>query len=264
MDYIKGGDLFDRVVQKHVYSEHDARELVFTLASALKYIHSLHIVHRDVKPENILMTSATDDSDIKLTDFGFATFTYGNDLTEQLGTANYLAPELLLRQPYGQSVDIWALGVILFILLSGVFPFHEDDTRKLYRQIATCNYEFDPKYWSTISDESKDLITHILCLNPAERYSLDQILAHPWMNIPEKELSTRSLESSLSRIAALIAHRKLKAAMIAVRTSIFFGSLSSSHSKMERMAEGEEKSEKSTSPNGRKAQLAESDIIVEV
>lgn len=102
LEYLDGGELFDRIVKKTYYSEKEARDLVFTVLKAIKFCHDQHIVHRDLKPENLLLASKSDDSDIKLADFGFATYAEGLTITSQCGTPGYIAPEILKSKPYGK------------------------------------------------------------------------------------------------------------------------------------------------------------------
>ena len=122
LEYLKGGELFARVQKRDHYSEKDARDLVFILLSALKHMHDLGIVHRDLKPENLLMAGESD-ADVKIADFGFATYAQDDTLTETCGSPAYVAPEVLTGGPYGKSADMWSLGVITYILLGGYAPF---------------------------------------------------------------------------------------------------------------------------------------------
>jgi calcium/calmodulin-dependent protein kinase I len=187
LEYLDGGELFDRIVKKTYYSEKEARDLVFTVLKAIKYCHDQHIVHRDLKPENLLLASKNDDSDIKVADFGFATYAEGLSITSQCGTPGYIAPEILKSKPYGKCclclffldsptfclpfslfnffidtlgkpADMWSFGVILYILLGGYPPFHDDNQRTLFRKICKGDYTFHPDYWSGVSSDAKDLI----------------------------------------------------------------------------------------------------------
>jgi len=128
MEYIQGGDLFSYLEKrKFKISESRACFIVHSLATALYYLHSYGIVHRDVKPDNILMGDESDDSDVKLMDFGLSKMIGPNETcNESFGTFGYIAPEVLLRRPYNKGVDMWSLGVVTYILLSGRSPFQED------------------------------------------------------------------------------------------------------------------------------------------
>ena len=151
MEYVMGGELFDRIVKKAFYNEKEARDCVSALLNAVKYLHDRDIVHRDLKPENLLLKSLDDDSDLKLADFGFATEVHGNNLTQQCGTPGYVAPEIISRKNYGKAVDMWSTGVIIYILLGGYPPFHHDNQKELFRIIQSGKYEFHPEFWVSLS-----------------------------------------------------------------------------------------------------------------
>jgi len=130
-EYVGGGELFDRIVEKEVYSEQDAQKLVRTIAGAIKYCHDREVVHRDLKPENILLSKDEEtgeimDDNIKIADFGFAkqNNSTSNGLSTACGTPGYVAPEILQGKSYGKEVDMWSFGVIIYILLCGYPPFH--------------------------------------------------------------------------------------------------------------------------------------------
>ena len=147
MEYLEGGELFDRIVKKSFYNEKEARDLAFIMLSAVKYMHDLNVVHRDLKPENLLLKSVSDDADVKIADFGFAAYSKGDDLKEQCGTPGYVAPEILARKPYGKAVDMWSVGVITYILLGGYPPFHHENQKELFKIIQKGHFEFHKEYW---------------------------------------------------------------------------------------------------------------------
>jgi calcium/calmodulin-dependent protein kinase I len=163
---LEGGELFDRIVKKAFYNEKEARDLVFILLKAIKYLHDKGIVHRDLKPENLLLKSKDNDAEVTLADFGFATYSKGDDITNQCGTPGYIAPEILKCVPYGKTVDMWSFGVILYILLGGYPPFHDENQRALFKKIIKGDYEFHHDYWSGVSDEAKQLIQGLLTVDP--------------------------------------------------------------------------------------------------
>lgn len=221
LELATGRDLFDRVLSKKHYTEYDARELFTHLVKVVEYMHSVNVVHRDLKPENVLLFNAKSDSDIKLCDFGFSTICEdGATLTDRLGTPNYVAPEIILKHPYGKQVDVWALGIILFILLSGAYPFQEDDIKHMFKKIATVDYDFDPNHWEDISPEPIDLIKHILVADPRARYTTQQILQHPWMKGNKQNLSQRHLAKSLERLQEFNAKKDFKTAVHAVERAM--------------------------------------------
>ncbi|XP_055492801.1 serine/threonine-protein kinase DCLK1a isoform X1 [Leucoraja erinacea] len=192
MELVKGGDLFDAIASTNKYTERDASGMLYNLASAIKYLHSLNIVHRDIKPENLLVYEHQDGSkSLKLGDFGLATVVDG-PLYTVCGTPTYVAPEIIAETGYGLKVDIWAAGVITYILLCGFPPFRgqSNDQEVLFDQILMGHQEFPSPYWENISDSAKDLITMMLQVDIEQRYSAQQLLDHPWVNddgLPENE-----------------------------------------------------------------------------
>ena len=182
-----GGELFDEIVNRQHYNESDAREIVRTLLNTLSYIHNLNIAHRDLKPENILLSKAT--HELKLADFGFAKSTEQTDtgrLMTDCGSPWYVAPEILNGHLYGTKVDMWSLGVIIYILLCGAPPFHDTNQARLFKKIKTADYKFFSPSWDNISNDAKDLIRHLIELDPAKRYDCKQCLAHPWLQKDNK------------------------------------------------------------------------------
>lgn len=182
LDIARGGSLFDRIVKKKRFAEHEAREILRKLVEAIHYMHSKNVVHRDLKPENILIRDKGTFPELMIADFGYAMETEGDVLTEQLGTPNYVAPEVLLRQPYGKAVDVWATGVILFVMLGGSFPFNHPHQNTLFRIIIKGAYKFSAK-WDSVSAEGKDLVSKILVVDAASRITTQDILNHPWMSM---------------------------------------------------------------------------------
>ncbi|KAM9320699.1 serine/threonine-protein kinase DCLK1 isoform 1-T1 [Gastrophryne carolinensis] len=192
MELVKGGDLFDAITSTNKYTERDASGMLYNLMSAIKYLHSLNIVHRDIKPENLLVYEHQDGSkSLKLGDFGLATVVDG-PLYTVCGTPTYVAPEIIAETGYGLKVDIWAAGVITYILLCGFPPFRGsgDDQEVLFDQILMGQVDFPSPYWENVSDSAKGLITCMLQVEVDQRYSALQVLEHPWVSddgLPENE-----------------------------------------------------------------------------
>ena len=217
MDLIQGGELFDRIVKKEFYSEKEARDLILVLLRILLYLHKdCLIVHRDIKPENLLCVSTSDDTDIKLCDFGFAArLDKANPeacLTHLCGTPGYVAPEILKRVSYGSAVDMWSVGVLTYILLGGYPPFYDDDQNRLYAKIKSGNYEFHEDYWGGVSKEGKDLIMKLLTVNPVERITAQEALGHPWIISDDEALKGSDLGVNLRAFKRYNAKRKFKSA----------------------------------------------------
>ncbi|XP_069496865.1 serine/threonine-protein kinase DCLK1 isoform X3 [Ambystoma mexicanum] len=192
MELVKGGDLFDAITSTNKYTERDASGMLYNLMSAIKYLHSLNIVHRDIKPENLLVYEHQDGSkSLKLGDFGLATIVDG-PLYTVCGTPTYVAPEIIAETGYGLKVDIWAAGVITYILLCGFPPFRGsgDDQEVLFDQILMGQIDFPSPYWDNVSDSAKELITMMLLVDVNQRFSALQVLEHPWViddGLPENE-----------------------------------------------------------------------------
>ncbi|XP_052320679.1 serine/threonine-protein kinase DCLK2-like isoform X3 [Oncorhynchus keta] len=183
MELVKGGDLFDAITSSTKYTERDASVMVFNLAGALKYLHSMNIVHRDIKPENLLVCEYLDGTkSLKLGDFGLATVVEG-PLHTVCGTPTYVAPEIIAEAGYGLKVDIWATGVITYILLCGFPPFRSEDNLQedLFDQILVGRLDFPAPYWDNVTDSAKELIGQMLQVNVEARYTAQDILSHPWV-----------------------------------------------------------------------------------
>lgn len=224
MEIIKGGELFDRICEKAKYTEREARDLLRQLAAAIAFCHAKGVAHRDLKPENILLKSRHDDTSIKLGDLGFAKlFTAANPyMTTPCGTPGYVSSEVLSGNPYTCQTDIWSLGVIFYILLCGYPPFatESDDQKELFALIKAGKYDFDPREWGAISDQAKDLIRHMLVTDPTQRYTAEQVLRHPWMQMDAAALPDVELGATLEQLKRFNARRRLKKAMHAVRAAV--------------------------------------------
>ncbi|CAM9885186.1 unnamed protein product [Ectocarpus sp. 6 AP-2014] len=216
MEILNGGELFDRIVLKQFYNEKEARDVLKVLFKAIQYCHDRDIAHRDLKPENLLLVSDDDDAVIKLADFGFARPVGETGLSTQCGTPGYVAPEILKGELYGKPVDIWSIGVITYILLGGYPPFHDDNQAKLYQKIKKGKVSFHPQYWSTVSDEAKDLIKKMLTLDKDKRITAEQALEHPWVVGDAAELEKRDLGANMDKLRLFNARRKFKSAISSV------------------------------------------------
>lgn len=221
-ELVEGGELFERIVKKNRYSELEARECVKVILETMAFLHEHGVVHRDLKPENLLLTSKHDDADIKVADFGFAKHVdEGGDVTHafdtQCGTPGYVAPEILTISKtgvsYGTPVDVWSIGVIVYIMLGGYPPFYNDNQAKLFDDIKKARYQFHPKYWDHISVEAKDLIRHMLVLDPNARPSCRELLNFDWLTQGDEHLSTRDISQSLEELRSWNVKRKFKGAV---------------------------------------------------
>lgn len=190
MEYLKGGDLFNYLEKRDfTIPESKARELTHSIATGLFYLHSFGIAHRDLKPENILMTDESDEAQPKLVDFGLSKIVGPSEkCNDPFGTLSYVAPEVLLQKPYDKSVDLWSLGVIIYLLLSGTLPFDDDDDREIARQTIHDEVDFSYHVWKKIGSDVKDMIKRLLAKDKKDRMTLEEVLQHPWILKKSKTL----------------------------------------------------------------------------
>jgi len=217
LQLITGGELFEQIVKKQYYSEKDASKIIKQILEGLKAMHDKNAVHRDLKPENLLLSSKEDDADVLITDFGLSGIITDDEpyLHDAVGTPSYIAPEILIAldtpQGYRFEVDVWGVGVIMYILLCGFVPFFGEDEDEVYDKIEEADYSFPSPYWDMISDEAKDLINQCFELDRNKRITIDEALKHPWIvfhDIPEV-----ALDATLKELAKFNARRKFKTAV---------------------------------------------------
>ncbi|NWX29424.1 KCC1G kinase, partial [Notiomystis cincta] len=182
MQLVSGGELFDRILERGVYTEKDASLVIHQVLTAVKYLHENGIVHRDLKPENLLYLTPEENSKIMITDFGLSKMEQNGIMSTACGTPGYVAPEVLAQKPYSKAVDCWSIGVITYILLCGYPPFYEETESKLFEKIKEGHYEFESPFWDDISESAKDFIRHLLEKNPSARFTCEEALRHPWIN----------------------------------------------------------------------------------
>lgn len=202
MELATGGELFDRIIARGSFTERDATRVLQMVLDGVKYLHTLGITHRDLKPENLLYYHPGADSKIIITDFGLASSRKKGDeclMKTTCGTPEYIAPEILVRKPYTNAVDMWALGVISYILLSGTMPFEDDNRMRLYRQILKGKYSFNGEPWPSVSNLAKDFVERILTVDPAQRLSAGQALKHPWIVSMAAASSMKNLQRCISQ-----------------------------------------------------------------
>ncbi|KKA30589.1 hypothetical protein TD95_001091 [Thielaviopsis punctulata] len=222
LEYVPGGELFHRIVHLTYFSEELSRHVIVQVAEAIRYMHVVQgVVHRDIKPENILFTtipmkpstvprpqqpgdeSKVDEGDfipgvggggigkIKIADFGLSKVIWSNDTKTPCGTAGYTAPEIVREDRYSRGVDMWALGCVLYTVLCGFPPFYDENLRTLSEKVQRGEFTFLSPWWDNISGSAKDLITHLLVVDPERRYTIEQFLEHPWITQKEaKPLAT--------------------------------------------------------------------------
>uniref|UniRef100_A0A673GDJ8 calcium/calmodulin-dependent protein kinase n=1 Tax=Sinocyclocheilus rhinocerous TaxID=307959 RepID=A0A673GDJ8_9TELE len=213
---VTGGELFEDIVAREYYSEADASHCIHQILDSVHHIHQHDIVHRDLKPENLLLASKCKNAAVKLADFGLAIEVQGDQQAwfGFAGTPGYLSPEVLRKEAYGKPVDIWACGVILYILLVGYPPFWDEDQHKLYQQIKAGAYDFPSPEWDTVTPEAKNLINQMLTINPAKRITAQEALKHPWVCQRSTVASMMHRQETVECLKKFNARRKLKGAIL--------------------------------------------------
>ncbi|KAI0637727.1 Pkinase-domain-containing protein [Trametes polyzona] len=211
LELMEGGELFHQIVKLTYFSENLARHVIVQVAQGIRYLHEERgVVHRDIKPENLLFEripivpsknpppkqfeeDKEDEGEfipgvggggigrVKIADFGLSKVVWDEQTMTPCGTVGYTAPEIVKDERYSKSVDMWALGCVLYTLLCGFPPFYDESINVLTEKVARGYYTFLSPWWDSISASAKDLITHLLCVDPAQRFTIDEFLAHPWI-----------------------------------------------------------------------------------
>ncbi|CAD6888994.1 unnamed protein product [Tilletia controversa] len=233
LELMEGGELFHQIVKLTYFSEPLARHVILQVAHAIRYLHEERgVVHRDIKPENLLFESIKiipskhpkarpydeDKEDegeympgiggggigrVKLADFGLSKIVWEESTMTPCGTVGYTAPEIVKDERYSKSVDMWALGCVLYTLLCGFPPFYDESISVLTEKVARGYYTFLSPWWDDISNSAKDLITNLLCVDPRRRYTIDQFLAHPWCNVKDPRPDLNSADIALAHTSEM-------------------------------------------------------------
>jgi len=183
MDYLGGGDVFDRIVKKGMYREDEAKQLAYNLLSSVDFMHHRNVAHRDLKPQNMLFMTHEDDTEFQIAGFSFAKKVHKKkSLYTRCGTLSYVAPEVLNGQAYDESADLWSVGVVMFAVLVGYPPFLEQDQQMLYQKICNGQFDFIEEDWMNISLSAQDLVRKLLTTDPDKRWKASQALQqHEWI-----------------------------------------------------------------------------------
>lgn len=230
LELIPGGELFHEIVRLTYFSEDLSRHVIIQVAEAVRYLHEeAGVVHRDIKPENLLFTPSRyipsehrilrkgDDESkedegrfipsvgaggigkIKLADFGLSKVIWDQKTMTPCGTVGYTAPEIVKDERYSKSVDMWALGCVLYTMLCGFPPFYDESIEILTHKVAKGQYTFLSPWWDDISDSAKDLVSKLLTVDPEKRYTIDEFLQHPWITqAPQPTPETLVANESIS------------------------------------------------------------------
>jgi calcium-dependent protein kinase len=208
MELCSGRELYDRLLEKKRFCEQEAKQAVYQMLLAIAYLHKHHMVHCDLKLENFMYESCDENANLKLIDFGYCKASLENvNLTEQQGTVFYTAPEVFVGR-YNEKCDIWSLGVVLFMMLSGYPPFPMKDEYEATRRISIGDYKFHEVIWSDISEQAKEFVKCLLTVDVDERLSADQCLKHSWLDDCETPRRS-SLSSTLSDTERCSEHSSL-------------------------------------------------------
>ncbi|XP_065143766.1 calcium/calmodulin-dependent protein kinase type II subunit alpha isoform X7 [Paramisgurnus dabryanus] len=245
-DLVTGGELFEDIVAREYYSEADASHCIQQILEAVLHCHQMGVVHRDLKPENLLLASKSKGAAVKLADFGLAIEVEGDQQAwfGFAGTPGYLSPEVLRKDPYGKAVDLWACGVILYILLVGYPPFWDEDQHRLYQQIKAGAYDFPSPEWDTVTPEAKDLINKMLTMNPSKRITAADALKHPWISHRSTVASCMHRQETVECLKKFNARRKLKGAILT--TMLVTRNFSGGKSGVSKKTDGVKESSEST------------------
>lgn len=187
MELVSGGELFFKIVEIGSFTELNAAQIIFQVCEGVAYLHEHGIAHRDLKPENLLCQGEGKDMVIKIADFGLSkVFEGAAQLSTSCGTPDYVAPEVLTGENYGEAVDIWSVGVIAYILLCGFPPFYASSQNVLFEKILAADFDFPDPEWTDISDEAKNFIRHLIVKDPKQRYTAEECLRDPWLKRAKK------------------------------------------------------------------------------
>lgn len=230
MELIGGGELFDQIADNEDFlTEEDSACIIKQVCESLHTIHSKKIVHMDVKPENICLVSNQEFTkegsntrpQIKLIDFGLAKILGETPVRDMVGTTEFIAPEIINFEPITTSVDMWALGVTVYILLTGISPFQGDSDEETYLNILHCDYYAGDELFKDISETALDFIKKLLVFKPNKRMTAEECLSHPWLKKRKKKLKrTNTLSGARDRIRDISETKRMDNTMHAIKHSL--------------------------------------------
>jgi calcium-dependent protein kinase len=224
-EVVTGGELFDAIIAEGRFAENKAQMLIKRLVGVMNYSHQKGIVHRDLKPENILLEPDMNLDNMKIIDFGTAVpfkINTKKALKEVLGTPFYIAPEVL-KGHYTEKCDLWSIGVITFMLLSGKAPFFGKDDHAIFDSVKKGRFEFPAAQWKSVSRQGKDFITKLLTVDYKKRPSAQQALAHPWLSDIKDTVDNHEAADVLTHLKDFRANEILKQAALGYMASQLVG-----------------------------------------
>ncbi|GJD08369.1 Calcium/calmodulin-dependent protein kinase type 1 [Galdieria sulphuraria] len=237
-ELLRGGELFQRIVNCGFFDEIHASRLAYSMVASIAHCHSVHVVHRDLKPENFVFENEQENCKLKLVDFGLANIMASENVAfyTLCGSPSYIAPEILFQQAYTSKVDVWSLGIIIHILLSGHAPFEHRDEKVLFHKIKYDQVEFRGGSWTDISDEAKDLVLKMLTKTPQSRPDIYWCLQHPWIlkgqRCYENAVVSPSLKNTLRNLRNFDAREKWEEAISKIRKANRLAHLAELHERI--------------------------------
>ncbi|XP_048031210.1 myosin light chain kinase, smooth muscle-like isoform X2 [Megalobrama amblycephala] len=234
LEYIAGGELFERIVDENFeHNEPNSVNYMRQILEGVQYMHRKHIIHLDLKPENIVCVNGTGTL-IKIIDFGLACkLEPGKVLMVFHGTPEFVAPEVVNYEPVDLATDMWSIGVICYILLSGESPFQGMSDAETFALVTAAQFEFDPESFDDITEEAKDFISGLLMKDKRTRLSCEKALAHPWIALfgDSNSRSTKSLnKDKMRRFLARQKWKKTGKALLALKRMARWSKSDSPHS----------------------------------
>ncbi|TWW71439.1 Serine/threonine-protein kinase 17A [Takifugu flavidus] len=194
-----GGEIFNQCVSDEAFSEEDVKRLMRQILEGVSFLHQNNVVHLDLKPQNILLTSSSPLGDIKIVDFGLSRMVSSQqELREIMGTPEYVAPEILSYEPISTATDMWSMGVLAYVMLTGLSPFLGEDKQETFLNISQLNVSYQEEELQQLDPAALSFIQMLLCKRPQDRATAEQCLQHPWLQAPEKILPVKDQEASTS------------------------------------------------------------------
>merc|ERR1719159_1861646 len=217
MEICSGGELFDRIIETGHFTEVQAAIVMQQILRGIFYMHEIKLTHRDLKPENFLFQTKDplEKCTLKIIDFGLSCkFSEGTVLTTKAGTPYYVAPQVLAGK-YDQSADLWSCGVIMYVLLCGYPPFYGETDADVLTKVRLGNFTFNAADWKNVSEDAKNLIRMLLKMNPRDRYTAEQALAHVWVKNKAPQATNAPLQGGMvDNLRSFRSQNKLKKAAL--------------------------------------------------